>query len=43
MVVQCQERSMRQPKVLSKLIETEKPGFSVKVKQTALVRTCEAK
>ena len=31
MVVQCQERSMRQHKVPSKLIETEKPGFSVKV------------
>ena len=43
MAVQHQERTTCQHKFPPKLIETEKPGFSVKVYQIALVRTCEAK
>ena len=43
MDVQHQERSMCQHKFPSKLIKTEKLGFSVKVYQALLVRTWEAK
>ena len=43
MVEQHQDRITCQHKFPSKTIETEKPGFNVKVQQSALVRTCEAK
>ena len=43
MVVQHQERTTCPHKFPRKSIETEKLGFSVKVIQTALVRTSKAK
>ena len=43
MNVQHQEKTTYQQKFPPKSIETKKSGFCVKVRQTVLVQTCEAK